>query len=324
MNEPKLHHYVPRFHLARFANRVGQVFTFDKVTGKVFATGPMALAAERQFYTLPEFSGTNVDPIFLEKQFAQIEGEASNITSCWLRQFERLSHANTSFTKERSDSSSNLKGALEAAPKIAIPDVNRQIMSDFISLQFFRTADAREILKLFAESSGVYKEGVSDDEARSLHAVMLCKLADGEGLVAELAQRVRESIWVFARNSSEVLFHTSDTPVLLKTRDNRKWLKGPGLLENGTYVVYAITPTLVLYCKERSYWNALAPFDRCVSPVAITSDMAKHENSGHAGLSARFVFSSKDNFEEAKGFIGDPTNFLALEELASGGEHSSS
>lgn len=315
MCAPKLHHYVPRFHLARFANERGHVCTFDKVTGKVFAAGPRALAAERQFYTLPEFTGTDVDTLFLEKQFAHLEGEVCNITRCWLRQLERFSVADGSADKELIDSPADLKLALEAAPKVEIPDVNRQIMSEFIALQFFRTADARELLKLSAEVSGVYKDGVNDDEARSLHAMMLCKLADGDGIVSDFAQRIRQSVWMFARNSSQVPFHTSDTPVLLKTGDNRKWLKGPGIFQEGTYVVYAITPMLVLYCKEQTYWKALEPFDCCMSPVKISGDMAKHENSGHAGMSARFVFSSRYDFDAAKAFIADPGNFPPLEDL---------
>jgi len=153
-SEPKLHHFVPQFHLARFADDRGRIWTLDKESGKIFPAGPNKVAAERHFYKLPEFIGTDVDPLFLEKQFADIEGEACKVTACWLRQ-------------------------LEHASKAEIPDVNRQIMSDFLALQFFRTADAREILKLFAETTGVYPNGVTDDEARSLHARVLCKLADG-------------------------------------------------------------------------------------------------------------------------------------------------
>ncbi len=58
--------------------------TFDKVAGKVFAAGPMALAAERQFYTLPEFSGTNVDPPFLEKQFARVQLLFAEAGACFV------------------------------------------------------------------------------------------------------------------------------------------------------------------------------------------------------------------------------------------------
>src|SRR5947209_20048394 len=85
VSEPKLHHYVPRFHLERFTDARGRVWSFDKSTKRVFAAGPGAIAAESQFYKLPEFVGTAVDPLFLEKQFAAMESEARNITACWLR-----------------------------------------------------------------------------------------------------------------------------------------------------------------------------------------------------------------------------------------------
>jgi hypothetical protein len=301
--------------LVRFANERGHIGVFDKTTGKVFATGPRALAAENQFYNLPEFTGTKIDPLFLEKQFAQLEGEACNITACWLRQLERLIAVERTFVEQHGSSPRDLKKALEVAPKLEIPDTNREIMSSFIALQFFRTADAREILKLFAEVSGVYKKDVSDDEARSLQATLLCQLADGRGVVFDFARRIRESIWMFACNLSEVPFHTSDTPVLLKTPDNRKWLKGPGIFQPGVYVVFAITPTFILYCKERTWWKTLAPFDNCLSPIVITNVMSQHENSGHAGMSARFVFSPRDDFVDAKAFVADPSNFLSVEEL---------
>lgn len=277
-SEPKLHHFVPRFHLARFTDGHGHIWVFDKESGKIFPTGPNNIAAERHFYKLPEFIGTDVDPLFLEKQFAEIEGEACNIVSCWLRQLDRASN-------------------------VEIPDVNRQIMSDFLALQFFRTADAREILKLFAETTGVYPDGVTDEEARSLHARVLCELADGKGIVADLSRRIQESIWVFGKNGSTTLFITSDTPVLLKTPDNRMWLKGPGIFQPGMYVVYTISPTIVLYCKERVYWKKLERFDNTLSPVSFTAGMVDHENSGHAGMSARFVFSSNNAFDFTKTFL---------------------
>ncbi|MEO8615073.1 MAG: DUF4238 domain-containing protein [Luteolibacter sp.] len=319
MNDPKLHHYVPRFHLARFANVRGHVYTLDKSKGRVFAAGPMALAAETHFYKLPEFIGSEVDPLFLEKQFSEIEGEACSITACWLRQLERLSADNPPTPDGRDGLSRAFKAGENPLPKLEIPAVNRQIMSDFIALQFFRTADARELLKLFTEASGRYQEGVSDDEARSLQARMLCQIGDGEGIVYEFARRIEKGVWMIAENRSEVPFHTSDTPVLLKTPDNRKWLKGPGIFEPGVYVVYAITPNYVLYCKERTWWQMLAPLDNCLSPVLISEEMAQHENSGHAGLSGRFVFSRADDFDEAKAFISDPENFPSLEVLLTPG-----
>src|SRR6266702_772007 len=103
MSKPKLHHYVPRFHLARFADEKGKIWTFDKQAGKIFAANPNALAAETGFYKLPELATKGADPLLLEKQFAAIEAEACDIITCWLRQ-------------------------LNASTQVEIPDVNRQIM----------------------------------------------------------------------------------------------------------------------------------------------------------------------------------------------------
>jgi hypothetical protein len=73
----------------------------------------------------------------------------------------------------------------------------------------------------------------------------------------------------------------------------------------GVYVVFPITPMIILYCKERIHWKKLEPFENHLSPVAFTSEMVEHENSGHVGMSRRFFFSPENNFEFAKSFLLD-------------------
>jgi len=310
VSAPKLHHYVPRFHLNRFADSNGKIWTLDKHTGKTFQASAAGIAAEKHFYALPEFTGTSVDPLFLEKQFAEIESQACDITSCWLRQLESAPKVQAEIARNcDAPAFSQQKTALEKAPKVEIADINRNIMSSFIALQFFRTADAREILKLFAETAGIYENGVSAEEARSLQAQLLCELADGKGIVADFSRRIEQAIWIFARNESATPFLTSDTPILLKTGDNRMWLKGTGIFQPGIYAVFSITPTIVLYCKERTHWKKLEPFDNCLSPVMFTPEMVDHENSGHAGMSRRFIFSTNNDFEFTKSFFNDDRNF---------------
>lgn len=276
--EPKLHHYVPRFHLARFADERGRLWVLDKEKEKVFPVSPEGIAAERHFYKLPEFIGTPTDPLFLEKQFADLEGEACQITAGWLRQLER-------------------------SKRVKIPKVNRQIMSDFLALQFFRTADQRDLLKSFAKATGVFKTGVTDDDARSMHARILCELADGEGPVADISRKIRQSIWIFAKNTSPTPFTTSDTPVLFKSNDNRIWWKAPWKLRRGAYIVFTMNPTTVLYCHDRTEFKKLERFENCLSPVTFTPSMVEHENTGHVGMSARFVISSRNDFSYAKDFL---------------------
>lgn len=56
MNAAKLHHYVPRFYLARFADAEGPLWAFDKSTGHTFRTSPRNVAGEGKFYDVPELN----------------------------------------------------------------------------------------------------------------------------------------------------------------------------------------------------------------------------------------------------------------------------
>ncbi len=302
MSIPILHHYVPRFHLARFTDNTGKIWTLDKKTGKIFNATPANLAAENNFYSVPEFIGTKIDPCFLEKQFARLESESSKITSCWLKQIMRLD-------ENELENNLSFRDAFLQAPKIEIPDINREIMSQFIALQFYRTADQREIMKLYMKILGIVKQDISDEEIRSLHAQLLCELSDGHGLVADLEKRIRESIWIFARNKSTTPFLTSDTPVLMRTPDSRQWWKGVQIFDPGMYIVYALNSQIILFCHERSFWKKIEFMNNCLSPILLTSEMVQSENSGHAGLSSRFVFSKVNDFQFVQSFISNESNF---------------
>jgi hypothetical protein len=282
MSEPKLHHYVPRFHLSRFVNQDGQFWVFDKKENKIFSASPTGVAAEKYFYTLPEFNDTEVDPLFLEKKFALLESEASKITSCWLNQIE-------------------INNIIE------IPTINREIMSDFIALQFFRTSDHRETLKLIIEKSR--KENLTKDETRTLHAMILEKIFRNEGIISDFSEKIQNSYWIFGKNVTSIPFITSDTPVLMKTADNKIWWKEPGLFDLGNYVVFALTPNIILYCYEKSYYKQLKIVDNHVSPVKFNQEMVNLENVGHSGLSRRFIFSPINDFKNVIEYISNPSNF---------------
>ncbi len=62
---------------------------------------------------------------------------------------------------------------------------------------------------------------------------------------------------------------------------------GPRLYDPGVYVVYPLNPYAILYMYEPNQWGQLKPFDKTISPVEITKDMADHENSGQVGMSYR-------------------------------------
>jgi hypothetical protein len=274
---PKLHHYVPRFYLRRFGDADERLWVYDKHSGRTFRTTPERLAAEVHFYRVPELIGTDHDPLFLEKDLANLEGAVAGLTARWLNDLQTL--------------------APMAA--LATTDDERHMMSYYIALQFFRTLEQREILALVAQEHGSYKSGVDAQEKINLHARMLC---DGQ-VVPDLAARIYDSIWIFARSDAPTPFITSDNPVCIKTPDNRMWLKGPGIMSIGTYVVFPLSPSTVLYCKEPTHWHKLKPLDTTMSPVSFTKDMVDHENSGQAFMSTRFLMSPTDDFAFVREFI---------------------
>ena len=79
MSDPKLHHYVPQFYLKCFSDQSDRIWVWDNVSNKVYRTSPKGVASQTHFYRIPEFIGTDIDPLFLEKDLADLEGKASNI-----------------------------------------------------------------------------------------------------------------------------------------------------------------------------------------------------------------------------------------------------
>ena len=277
MSEPKLHHYVPQFYLKYFCDQSGRIWVWDKKSQKVFQTTSSRVAAGTHFYRVPEFIGTEVDPLFLENDLAKLEGKTASILRSCIELFDTM----------------------QPMDYLDIEDEDRWTLSSFIAVQFLRTSEQRDIFALFALENGSYKSGISEEEKTNLHAQMLCS----GGLVESIAQRIFGSIWIYARNRTNTPFWTSDNPVAFKTGDNRMWLKGPGIFSSGSYVVFPLTPSYVLYCKEPKHWASIKKIDSCLSPVPFTDEMVQHENSGQVFMATRHVISAFKEFSWAEEFV---------------------
>ncbi|MBZ5573377.1 MAG: DUF4238 domain-containing protein [Acidobacteriia bacterium] len=276
MTAPKLHHYVPQFYLRRFADTSGQLWLWDRHRDRVFHTSPNSIAAENNFYWHEELATLGHDPLIMEKQFSQLEGEVAMITQQWLGWLREI----------------------KTPEKIEIPDTNREIVAFYIALQFLRTADARDILSAFAEQK-VYRKKVSDAEKRLLHLDMLWK---GDGISKDLAERIKDSSWVFGLNTTATPFITSDNPVAFRKGDNAMWLK-VGMFNEGTYSVFPMAPDIVMYCYPKEPpWDKLVRFDCCLSPVRFTQAMIESENTGQVFMASRFVISVQDGFDRERAF----------------------
>lgn len=275
MNEPKLHHYVPQFYLSRFADASGNLWVWERDKDRVFRTQPKNVAAEKNFYHVAELAQQGHDPLLMEKQLSQLEGEVAQITGQWLDWLR----------------------AADLGEKIEVPDVNRDLVSLYVALQFLRTADSRSILAAFAEESEGSKP-LSAAESQQLHLEMLWN----SGLPRKLATRIKNATWIFGRNSTSMPFISSDNPVAFRTSDNSRWLKA-AIYSVGTYSVFPLAPDIVMYCHPtENPWVKLRKFDCCLSPVSFTEGMVESENSAQVFMASRFIISSQNNFDREREF----------------------
>jgi hypothetical protein len=274
MSSPKLHHYVPQFHLRRFTDEKGRLWTWDKQVDRVFPTRPGSIAAATQFYRLTQYEIDGHDPLTMERQLSELEGEVALITGEWLKWLEEMA-------------------PLEVLP---IPRINRRIVALHLAVQFVRTADTREILSALIEADR--GTPVGERELREAHTELIWD----QHHIEFLAKRFRQSIWIFARNDSATPLITSDNPIAFRTGDNRQWLRA-GVLARATYLVYPLSPRVVLYCHPRhGQFRKLAELADCLSPVPLNDEMVESENSGQVFMASRFIFSNHGQFEVERAF----------------------
>ncbi|HKP91205.1 MAG TPA: DUF4238 domain-containing protein [Thermoleophilaceae bacterium] len=264
---------MPQFYLRRFCDASGRLWAWERDGDRMFVTTPGSVAAENAFYYLDAVAELGHDPLTMEKQFADLEGQVACITSQWLDWIR----------------------VAKPGDPIPIPEPNRDLVALFLSLQFLRTADARDILARLASASTEGSLGKA--EQRSLHIEALW---DDE-LVSGFTSRIRSAEWIFARNMTEVPFVTSDNPVAFRSADNSMWVK-VGVLGPGTYAVYPLAPDVVMYCHPREGpWSKVAAFSG-VSPVSLTADMVDSENMGQVFMAYRLVMSPTNDFAAAREF----------------------
>lgn len=78
-NEPRKHHYVPKFHLAGFTmsgTEDGQLFVTDKLRRNKWDSTPKKTARETDFYRVDL---ANMDPVGIEKAFSDVEGKCATV-----------------------------------------------------------------------------------------------------------------------------------------------------------------------------------------------------------------------------------------------------
>jgi hypothetical protein len=277
MSDPKLHHYVPRLYLRNFANEDGRLWVYDKQSDSVFPVAPAKIAAENDFNRLPLPLAHLGDPLSVESAFAKLESSMAPVLARMVAQAR----------------------AGSAQDVLEISTHDRVLVTEFVASQYFRTLEMRELLSFLLSDIGSEFQSLSADEQKAA----LFSFFGSAGVIEAMSESIHEAVWIFAKNGSAVPLVTSDHPVCIKSRDSRTWVKGVDPLTDGRYIVLPLSPDVVMYCKEKSSWEALRRFDCAISPVILDAEMVEHENAGQAFAATRFLFSNQPDFSAVRDFI---------------------
>ncbi len=229
MSKIKFQHYVPRFYLEAYTDSNGMVWVFDKLTRRIFSTKPENIAGENYFYDVPQIESPSELNQALEKAFSIHEDEASKIIAY-------------------------LDGAVFQDDFQPLDQNNRQTLATYIALQIMRVPKYREFLRKFInhvpdEISRDIKKFVDEDER-----IINLLIFDNETSINNYAKMLADQIWVFARNTTDSPFYTSDNPVLFKTKDNKFWTPPVEPITHGVEIVFPLSPDVILYVMEKTYF----------------------------------------------------------------------
>ena len=176
MTEPKLHHYVPQFYLKHFLDVKKQLWVYDKGTDKVFKTTPGNIAAEKQFYRLPDFVVGENDPLSIEKNLSRLEAKASGIIARIISEVATLA----------------------PMEKVTVSDEERIVLSEFLATQHFRTLELRDLMLYLIEDAGLIEDELDSEKKKAVHFGIL----SDSGFLEEFAESINKAIWIFANNNS--------------------------------------------------------------------------------------------------------------------------
>lgn len=275
VNTPKLHHFVPQFYMNNFSLDKSKVWVWDKSGDRIFVSSSKNLAAETNFYLLSEinFDG-EIDAYEMERQFSIVESDTSKILTLLIGAVQQM----------------------QVGQSFKLSQVEKENFALYIALQFLRTADTRDTLKWLASVDD--STPITANRLRALHIDLLWN----DKLVSSFVKYWKRGIWIVAKNTTKLKFVTSDNPVCFRTADNAMWIKA-GMLSNGTYLSFPLTPELILYVyPKHKKWARLRKFDCHLSPVLLTEEMVQSENTGQVFMATRFLIAGDPGFYGLKEF----------------------
>lgn len=225
MNKPKKQHYVPQFLLRNFAvgkKQKARLWVLDKRTGSVHEVSVRDAGEQNKFYEYADESGVvNAEPA-LEK----LDSKAAAVISDILR---------TSRFPETHESSFAWLRYYVAAQMLRIPAVR---------------ADMDKLKETIVQWSGeevAYEDEPSPIAAYIAENTKLSAIALLREGTPEMAEILREKIWIICEATSKTSFILGDNPVCKDNLIRRPGRGNLGLKNEGIQLYLPISPRLLIH-----------------------------------------------------------------------------
>ena len=283
-NNPKRHHYLPKFYLNKFCNcKSGFLWVFDRQKNEYRQQKPVNTAVKRRYYTITDSKGIYHNDI--EKVLSKVEGESKSILDKIEQHGEIDSEEKTTlaifvallYTRvpgfERLINSQNEK-TIKYLSKFSVPNIEK----------------AQEVIKMFAK--GDEQENISpkelldfvQNENYDVKFSRYYSLRIMYFLTRKLPLYLVQMDWQFWHAPQKGSFITSDNPFVLTPPEK---YHGPfGFITKGAKKVCPLSKTVCLvmcdYGERIIHMNITRKQARCINLlVAMNSDrflLSKNKN----------------------------------------------
>lgn len=276
-------HYVPQLYLRGFTNASGQMFCYDKATGKSYPTSTRAAAQEPYFYEVPPTPELNVPVNTVENALGVLE-------TAWTPMLADL-------IKSADVGGISARQVIDFAP--------------FVVIQWMRTPTFRavgyEIMKKFGQSLidqlvdlnapdmvGKIKFCLEQEGMAGVHAEKLFEHSKVEKMARDLARH----LWVIGINETEHPFYTSDHPVVRRGNQHVNGSPLIGANDPGIEFAFPLDSRHILLILERTHFAVSARFDR--RSVPLPPKMIRDYNELQVLRSNQRIYCANDDFDLAR------------------------
>ena len=289
-NQPRKHHYVPKFYLAGFTasgSKDDYLYVLDQTVPKQFRAKPAELAHQQDFYIIE--TDDEQDRMAIENMFSEIEGLAAPVikqiatTHCLpnINDQIKLLHFVSIMAMRVPSAISLLNQPVEIASKMLLRQIvqNRQVWDNIIAQAKAKGQKIEDVsyeqMKEFIESDS-YE--ITTGQNGKIHSILLS--------IAIILPLLLHRTWsLLISKEKDANFICSDRPVSLERTTKMYYFSRPGFGMTNTQIMIALNKDVALI---GNFGGKPQLAQGSQKDVAIINSQT--------AINARFLFSSQQDF----------------------------